>query len=194
MAAASHRGPHNSAARVSRHPGNATRLIAAAREAASRTHAQGYRSQTGLVRVHGSSPMFKLYILSRPTRFFGFYPIAEHAVSLHRGDRAHVRPDQLGRRRRLPAAQSVALDRVTAWSACAGERFDEIVGDLVGLLVRDEVAGAGDGDHGRVRALFERAPFSVGDPAVALFRVHDPGWHASTAQPCGGRVVTAEVA
>ena len=34
------------------------------------------------MRVHGSSPMFKLYILNRAEAFFGFYPIAEHAVPL----------------------------------------------------------------------------------------------------------------
>ena len=41
------------------------------------------RSASAQVRVHGSSPMFKLYILNRAEAFFGFYPIAEHAVSLH---------------------------------------------------------------------------------------------------------------
>lgn len=35
------------------------------------------------VRVHGATPMFKLYILNRDEAFFGFYPIAEHTVSLH---------------------------------------------------------------------------------------------------------------
>jgi hypothetical protein len=34
------------------------------------------------IRVHGSSPMFKLYILNRTEAFFGFHPIAEHTVSL----------------------------------------------------------------------------------------------------------------
>ena len=34
------------------------------------------------VRVHGAAPMFKLYILNRTEAFFGFYPIAEHTVSL----------------------------------------------------------------------------------------------------------------
>jgi len=76
-------------------------------------------------------------------------------------------------------------------SACAGEGLDETVGDLRGFLVRDKVAGAGDGDHGRVRAFFERAPFGAGEPAVAFFRVHDPGWHSRAAQPGGERVVTA---
>jgi DNA-binding transcriptional regulator YhcF (GntR family) len=41
------------------------------------------RSASAQVRVHGSSPMFKLYILNRSEAFFGFYPISEHAVSLH---------------------------------------------------------------------------------------------------------------
>jgi hypothetical protein len=41
------------------------------------------RSASSQVRVHGSSPMFKLYILNRAEAFFGFYPIAEHAISLH---------------------------------------------------------------------------------------------------------------
>lgn len=35
------------------------------------------------VRVHGAAPMFKLYILNGSEAFFGFYPIAEHAVTLH---------------------------------------------------------------------------------------------------------------
>lgn len=35
------------------------------------------------VRVHGAAAMFKLYILNRAEAFFGFYPIAEHTVSLH---------------------------------------------------------------------------------------------------------------
>ncbi len=34
------------------------------------------------VRVHRGSAMFKLYILNRAEAFFGFYPIAEHAVTL----------------------------------------------------------------------------------------------------------------
>jgi hypothetical protein len=33
--------------------------------------------------VHPAVPMFKLYILNRAEAFFGFYPIAEHAVSLN---------------------------------------------------------------------------------------------------------------
>lgn len=41
------------------------------------------RSASAQVRVHGSSPMFKLYILNQAEAFFGFYPLAEHAVSLH---------------------------------------------------------------------------------------------------------------
>jgi DNA-binding transcriptional regulator YhcF (GntR family) len=40
------------------------------------------RSASAQVRVHGSSPMFKLYILNRAEAFFGFYPISEHAVTL----------------------------------------------------------------------------------------------------------------
>lgn len=32
--------------------------------------------------MHGAVPMFKLYILNRSEAFFGFYPIAEHTVSL----------------------------------------------------------------------------------------------------------------
>jgi DNA-binding transcriptional regulator YhcF (GntR family) len=40
------------------------------------------QSASARVRVHGSSPMFKLYILNRAEAFFGFYPIAEHAVPL----------------------------------------------------------------------------------------------------------------
>jgi hypothetical protein len=40
------------------------------------------RSATAQVRVHGSVPMFKLYILNHAEAFFGFYPIAEHEVTL----------------------------------------------------------------------------------------------------------------
>jgi DNA-binding transcriptional regulator YhcF (GntR family) len=38
---------------------------------------------TAQVRVHRATPMFKLYILNGDEAFFGFYPIAEHAVTLH---------------------------------------------------------------------------------------------------------------
>ena len=38
------------------------------------------------VRVHRVTPMFKLYILNRDEAFFGFYPIAEHTVTLHGQD------------------------------------------------------------------------------------------------------------
>jgi DNA-binding transcriptional regulator YhcF (GntR family) len=41
------------------------------------------KTATAQVRVHGSAPMFKLYILNRAEAFFGFYPIIEHAVTLH---------------------------------------------------------------------------------------------------------------
>jgi len=41
------------------------------------------KTATARVRVHGAVPMFKLYILNRAEAFFGFYPIAEHAVALH---------------------------------------------------------------------------------------------------------------
>jgi DNA-binding transcriptional regulator YhcF (GntR family) len=41
------------------------------------------KNATAQVRVHGAAPMFKLYILNGAEAFFGFYPIAEHSVSLH---------------------------------------------------------------------------------------------------------------
>ncbi|MGO9298125.1 MAG: GntR family transcriptional regulator [Streptosporangiaceae bacterium] len=41
------------------------------------------KAASALVRVHRAVPMFKLYILNRAEAFFGFYPIAEHAVTLH---------------------------------------------------------------------------------------------------------------
>jgi DNA-binding transcriptional regulator YhcF (GntR family) len=41
------------------------------------------KTASAQVRVHGSAPMFKLYILNRSEAFFGFYPITEHAVTLH---------------------------------------------------------------------------------------------------------------
>ena len=40
------------------------------------------KTATALVRVHRVTPMFKLYILNRAEAFFGFYPIAEHTVTL----------------------------------------------------------------------------------------------------------------
>ena len=40
------------------------------------------KNATARVRVHGATPTFKLYILNRAEAFFGFYPIAEHAVTL----------------------------------------------------------------------------------------------------------------
>jgi hypothetical protein len=54
------------------------------------------------------------------------------------------------------------------------------------FLVRDEEAGAGDGDHCRGGAGVERGSFLVGEPAVALLCVHDPGWHARVAESCRG--------
>jgi DNA-binding transcriptional regulator YhcF (GntR family) len=41
------------------------------------------KNATARVRLHGAAPMFKLYILNRSEAFFGFYPITEHAVTLH---------------------------------------------------------------------------------------------------------------
>jgi DNA-binding transcriptional regulator YhcF (GntR family) len=41
------------------------------------------KTASAQVRVHRGSAMFKLYILNRDEAFFGFYPIAEHAVTLH---------------------------------------------------------------------------------------------------------------
>ena len=41
------------------------------------------KSTTAQVRIHGAVPMFKLYIINQAEAFFGFYPIAEHTVSLH---------------------------------------------------------------------------------------------------------------
>ncbi|MBV1851891.1 winged helix-turn-helix domain-containing protein [Catellatospora tritici] len=40
---------------------------------------QGARAE---VRVHRAGPLFKLYILNREEAFFGFYPVAEHTVSI----------------------------------------------------------------------------------------------------------------
>jgi DNA-binding transcriptional regulator YhcF (GntR family) len=34
------------------------------------------------VRVHGSAPLFKLYLLNETEVFFGFYPVVEHTVSI----------------------------------------------------------------------------------------------------------------
>lgn len=73
------------------------------------------------------------------------------------------------------------------------EGIDEEAGDPLRLLVRDEVAGAGDGDQGCARACLERGPFVCGEPAVALLRVHHPSWYASVAESCRWRVVTIEV-
>lgn len=34
------------------------------------------------VRVHGSAPLFKLYLLNERELFFGFYPVVEHTVTI----------------------------------------------------------------------------------------------------------------
>jgi DNA-binding transcriptional regulator YhcF (GntR family) len=40
------------------------------------------RSATAKVRIYGTVPMFKLYILNGTEAFFGFYPISKHTVTL----------------------------------------------------------------------------------------------------------------
>ena len=40
------------------------------------------RSATAEVRIYGTVPMFKLYILNGTEAFFGFYPISKHTVTL----------------------------------------------------------------------------------------------------------------
>jgi hypothetical protein len=62
------------------------------------------------------------------------------------------------------------------------ERLNDEFGDTLRFLVGDEVAGAGNRDHARVGARLERAPFVIGQPAVALLGVHHPGGHARVAQ------------
>jgi DNA-binding transcriptional regulator YhcF (GntR family) len=41
------------------------------------------KSATAQVRVHGASPLFKLYILNNEDAFFGFYPVVEHDVTIN---------------------------------------------------------------------------------------------------------------
>ena len=40
------------------------------------------RSATAQVRIYGTVPLFKLYILNGTEAFFGFYPISKHTVTL----------------------------------------------------------------------------------------------------------------
>jgi DNA-binding transcriptional regulator YhcF (GntR family) len=40
------------------------------------------KSATAQVRIYGTVPMFKLYILNGAEAFFGFYPISKHTVAL----------------------------------------------------------------------------------------------------------------
>jgi hypothetical protein len=40
------------------------------------------RSATAGVRAHGTTALFKLYILNRDEVFFGFYPVVQHTVSI----------------------------------------------------------------------------------------------------------------
>ena len=40
------------------------------------------KSATAQVRIYGTVPMFKLYILNGTEAFFGFYPISKHTVTL----------------------------------------------------------------------------------------------------------------
>jgi hypothetical protein len=63
------------------------------------------------------------------------------------------------------------------------ERLDDELGDQRGLLVGREVARAGKGDHAYLGTRLKRAPFIVGDPAVAAFAMDYPGWHVGLAEP-----------
>jgi hypothetical protein len=63
------------------------------------------------------------------------------------------------------------------------ERLDDELGNQCGLLVGREVARAGKGDHAYPGTCFKRAPFIVGDPAVAAFAMDYPGWHVGLAEP-----------
>src|SRR4051812_8143988 len=63
------------------------------------------------------------------------------------------------------------------------DRLDDDLGDLVGYLVRQEEHRARDGHQVCVRARLEGAALIVGEPAVALLGVDDPGRHARMAQP-----------
>jgi hypothetical protein len=63
------------------------------------------------------------------------------------------------------------------------ERLDDELGDQCGLLVGREVTRAGKGDHAYPGTRLKRAPFIVGDPAVAAFAMDYPGWHVGLAEP-----------
>ena len=77
-----------------------------------------------------------------------------------------------------PARRSGGGPCGPSWSADLLEGLGDELGDQRWLLVRGEVARAGDGDQAYLGALFEGAPFLVGDPAVAALAVDYPGWHA----------------
>ena len=60
--------------------------------------------------------------------------------------------------------------------------LDEETGDALRLVVREEEAGAGDGDHSYPGAGLKRAPLLAGERAIALFGVHHPGRYPRVAQ------------
>jgi DNA-binding transcriptional regulator YhcF (GntR family) len=73
-----------------------------ARSIAAVTDAVGELADLGLVksastevRVHGATPLFKLYLLNHEDVFFGFYPVTEHTVAIK--GTPHVVYDLMGK-------------------------------------------------------------------------------------------------
>ena len=74
------------------------------------------------------------------------------------------------------------------------EGVDEEAGDPLRLLVRDEVAGAGDGDQGCARARFECGTVPLGvSPPSPLSACTTQAGTPNAAESCRWRVVTIEV-
>jgi hypothetical protein len=73
------------------------------------------------------------------------------------------------------------------------ERLDDEPGNQRRLLVGGEVTRPRDRDHAHPGARLERAPFVIGDPAVAAFAVDHPGRHAGLTETCSDGTVAVQV-
>ena len=72
-------------------------------------------------------------------------------------------------------------------SARVSDGLEDDVRDSVRYLVRQKEDLPRDGHHVCVRASLERAALGVGQPALALLGVDNPGSNTGLAKPLGGR-------
>src|SRR5271165_2426822 len=97
-----------------------------------------------------------------------------------------VASNRAAARRSSPALPVLVFSSVT-------KSLHQQAGDALRFLVGDEVACAGDRDHGCPGTGLKRAPLLVGEIAVTLVCVHDPRWHPCVAESFRWRVVPSEV-